>query len=211
MKRLLIIALLLVCSHASAISIQWSPLGAVAFEGEPVNISGSTIIEYKNAGVGGIDWNATGIGPRGGLGVQELWLFDDSAGGIPGTSEATTTFKEISNSVSFIMTGDHNDGFAQFFVDNIDVGTFDLYQTGNRNLIVTGLDSIAHSLRILQLGEHNLHSRKGDVAILGGAAFNIISEPTTLTLSEPTTLALFLIASLHFIGRFNKSNRSNRY
>ena len=128
--------------------------------------------------------------------MQELWLYADSAGNIPGTSEATTTFKKISNSVSFIMTGDHNDGFSQFFVDNIDVGTFDLYQTGNRNLIVTGLDSIAHSLKIVQLGEHNLLSRKGDVAILGGAAFNLISEPTTL--------ALFLIASLYFIGGFNK-------
>lgn len=207
MKRLLIVALLLIGSHASAISIQWTPLGAATFEGEPVNINGNPIIEYKNTGLGGIDWDAAGIGPRGGLGVQELWLLDDSAGNIPGTSEATTTFKKISNSVSFIMTGDHNDGFAQFFVDNIDVGTFDLYQTGNRNLIVTELDSIAHSLRIVQLGEHNLHSRKGDVAILGGAAFNTISEPTTIfeptTISEPATLALFLIASLYFIGRFN--------
>jgi len=203
MKRLLIVALLLISSHASAISIQWIPLGAASLEGEPVNINGNPIIEYKNAGVGGIDWDATGIGPRGGLGVQELWLFDDSAGNIPGTSEATTTFKEISNSVSFIMTGDHNDGFAQFFVDNIDVGTFDLYQIGNMNLIVTGLDSIAHTLRIVQLGEHNLNSRKGDVAILGGAAFNV--------LSEPTTLALFLMASLYYIGGFNIKNRSNRH
>lgn len=203
MKQLLIVALLLISSHASAISIQWTPLGATTLEGEPANINGNPIVEYKNAGLGGIDWNTTGIGPKGGLGVQELWLFDDSAGNIPGTSEATTTFNKISNSVSFIMTGDHNDGFAQFFVDNIDVGTFDLYQIGNMNLIVTGLDSIAHTLRIVQLGEHNLNSRKGDVAILGGAAFNV--------LSEPSTLALFLIASLYYIGGFNIKNRCNRH
>ena len=203
MKQLLIIALLLISSHASAFSIQWIPLGATNAEGNPSTIGGNPIIEYKNAGKDGIDWTATGDGKRGGMGVRELWLFDDSASGRLGTSAAKTSFSVASNSISFIMNGDHNDGWARFFVDDVDVGAFDLYETGLQNLVVTGLDFTAHSLEIVQLGRHNPNATKGDVAIIGGAAFNIISEPTTL--------ALFLIASLYFIGGFNNKNRPNKH
>ncbi len=58
------------------------------------------------------------------------------------------------------MNGDHNDGFARFFVDSIDIGTFDLHQRGLQNLAVTGLDAIAHTLTIVQLGLHNPHLQK---------------------------------------------------
>ena len=197
MIRILFLTVLLFSSPVSA-TIKWIPLGATTIEGNPGTIEERPIPEFRNAGLDGIDWITTGIGPRGGLGVEELWLFDDSAGGILGTSQAETTFSVISNSVSFLLAGDHNDGFAQFFVDGIDVGTFDLHQTGRRSLVVTGLDSIAHTLRIVQLGTHNPLSTKGDVAIIGGAAFNLISEPPIL--------GLLLIPVLYFFAHLRKKN-----
>ncbi len=204
MTRILVVTLLLISSHASALSTQWIPLGAATRQGNPIDINGNPVIEYRNAGRGGIDWDVTGAGPRGGLGVRELWLFDNSAAGIPGTSEATTQFSVISNSVGFIMAGDHNDGFAQFFVDNIDVGTYDMYRTGNRILVVTELDSMEHSLRIVQLGQHNPNSTKGDVAIFGGAAFNT----PIAAIPEVESYAMFLagLGLLGFVARYRKRN-----
>lgn len=195
MIRILLIALLLISSHASALSINWIPLVTTEKNGNPLNVEGNPVIEYRNAGKGGIDWTVTGDGPTGGRGIRELWLFDNSAAGIPGTSEATTAFSVVSNSVGFVMAGDHNDGFARFFVDNIDVGTYDMYQGGNRILVVTGLDSSAHSLRIVQLGLHNPHSTKGDVAIFGGAAFNAPLSP----IPEPE-IYVMLLAGLGLLG-----------
>jgi len=203
MTRILVVALLLISSHALALSTEWIPLGGAATrQGNPIEINGNPVIEYRNAGRGGIDWEVTGTGPTGGWFRQELWLLDDSAAGIPGTSEATTTFSVISNSVGFIMAGDHNDGFAQFFVDNIDVGTFDMYQTGDRILVVTELDSRAHSLRIVQLGQHNPNSTKGDVAIFGGAAFNTPAIP------ELETYAM-LLAGLGLLGLVARCRKQN--
>jgi len=183
----------------SAITIQWIPLGATNTEGNPSTIDGNPIIEYRNAGDGGIDWTATGGGKRGGMGVRELWLFDDSASGVIGTSTAETTFSVVSNSVSFIMNGDHNDGWARFFVDGIDVGAFDLYEKGLQNLVVSGLDSIVHTLTIKQLGRHNDKATKGDVTILGGAAFDVLETPTQIP--EPSILSLFFISFVYFFGR----------
>lgn len=195
MLRILVIALLLISSHASALSTKWIPLVTTEKNGNPVNVEGHAVLEYRNAGKGGIDWVVTGDGPTGGRGIRELWLFDDSAAGIPGTSQAATSFSVASNSVGFVMAGDHNDGFAQFFVDNIDVGTYDMYRGGNRILVVNGLDSSAHSLKIVQLGLHNPHSTKGDVAIFGGAAFNM---PVS-SIPEPETYAM-LLAGLVLLG-----------
>lgn len=189
MARLLVIVLFLISPNALAFSIEWLPLVTTEKNGNPLSIQGNPVLEYKNAGKGGIDWVVTGDGPTGGRGIRELWLFDDSAAGIPGTSQATTTFSVISNAVGFVMAGDHNDGFAQFFVDGIDVGTFDMYRSGNRILAVTGLDFMAHTLKIVQLGEHNPNSTKGDVAIFGGAAFNT----PIAAIPEPQTYAMLLV------------------
>lgn len=189
MVRILVMALLLISAQASALSITWVPLATAEKHGTLSDINGNSVLEYRNAGRGGLDWQVTGTGPTGGLGIRELWLFDNSAAGIPGTSEATTAFSVISNSVGFVMAGDHNDGFAQFFVDNIDVGTFDMYQTGDRVLMVSGLDLIAHSLRVVQLGQHNPSSTKGDVAIFGGAAFIL----PIATIPEPETYMMLLV------------------
>lgn len=195
MTRILVITLLLLSSNASAFSVEWIPLVTAERNGNPLNIDGNPVIEYRNAGKGGIDWTVTGDGPTGGRGIRELWLFDDSAAGIPGTSQAATSFSVASNSVGFVMAGDHNDGFAQFFVDGIDVGTYDMYRGGNRILVVTELDSIVHSLKIVQLGLHNPASTKGDVAIFGGAAFNMPISPVP----EPQVYAM-LVSGLIFLG-----------
>ena len=195
MTRILVITLLLLSSHASAFSVEWIPLGAAERNGNPWNIHGNPVIEYRNAGKGGIDWTVTSDGPTGGREIRELWLFDDSAAGIPGTSQAATSFSVASNSVGFVMAGDHNDGFTQFFVDGIDVGTYDMYRGGNRILVVTELDAVVHSLKIVQLGLHNPASTKGDVAIFGGAAFNIPISPVP----EPQVYAM-LLSGLIFLG-----------
>lgn len=195
MTRILVITLLLLSSNASAFSVEWIPLGAAERNGNPWNIHGNPVIEYRNAGKGGIDWTVTGDGPTGGREIRELWLFDDSAAGIPGTSQAATSFSVASNSVGFVMAGDHNDGFTQFFVDGIDVGTYDMHRGGNRILVVTELDSIVHSLKIVQLGLHNPASTKGDVAIFGGAAFNMPISPVP----EPQVYAM-LLSGLIFLG-----------
>jgi len=65
--------------------------------------------------------------------------------------------------------------------------------------VVEGLDPIAHSLKIVQLGLHNPHSTKGDVAIFGGAAFNMPVSPVP----EPETYAMLLagLVLLGFAGR----------
>lgn len=195
MAQLLAMVLLLISFQASALSIEWIPLEAPEENGNILSIDGNSVLDYNNAGRGGIEWQVSGIGPTGGLGLRELWLYDDSAAGIPGTSEATTLFSVISNSVGFVMAGDHNDGLAQFFVDDIDVGTYDLFQTGHQILVVSGLAPIAHSLRIVQLGQHNPNSAKGDVAIIGGAAFNV----PIAAIPEPETY-LMLLVGLGLIG-----------
>lgn len=195
MARILAIALLLISFQASALSIEWIPLETAERNGIIQSINGNSVLDYNNAGRGGIDWEVSGLGPKGGWGSRELWLLDDSAAGIPGTSVATTVFSVMSNSVGFVMTGDHNDGFAQFFVDDIDVGTYDFFKSGDRVLVVTGLDVIAHSMRIVQLGLHNPDSAKGDVAIIGGAAFNV----PVAAIPEPETYLMLLIG-LGLIG-----------
>ncbi len=196
-----LLLLLLASTSVSALSMQWTALPATSTkQGNPGSILNNPVFEFKNAGKGGLDWIATGKGPRGGSGKQELWLFDNSKAGIPGTSEAATTFSVTSNSVAFIMNGDHNDGYAQFFVDDVSVGIFDLYHRGRSILAVTGLDLIIHSLKIVQLGYHNPASTKADVAIFGGAAFNEKGNVTEIT--EPPVATLFLMGFLYFWGRW---------
>ena len=202
MAQLLGIALLLISFQVSALAIEWIPLETPENNGNISSIDGNPVLDYNNAGRGGIDWQVSGIGPTGGLGLRELWLYDDSAAGIPGTSVATTLFSVISNSVGFVMAGDHNDGLAQLCVEDINVGTYELFQTGHRVLVVSGLTSIAHSLRIVQLGQHNPNSAKGDVAIIGGAAFNV----PIVAVPEPEAYLMVLVG-LGVIGLQIRSRR----
>lgn len=191
--------LLLTSTSASALSIQWLPLPETATQqGNPGTILGNPVLDFRNAGKNGIDWTATGIGPKGGYEHQELWLLDDSKGGIPGTSEAFTNFTIPGNSVAFILKGDHNDGYAQFFVDDKEIGIFDMFQRGRAVLAVTGLELIMHSIKVVQLGYHNPETYKADIAIMGGATFNMTKTPTKVI--EPPISVLFLTGLLYFIG-----------
>ncbi|MER2513795.1 MAG: PEP-CTERM sorting domain-containing protein [Nitrosomonas ureae] len=176
MIRILVITLLLISSHVSALTIDWIPPGTAKKSGDPLHINGNAVVEYKNVGYGGIESKTSGDGPgRGELGIRE-------------TSQITTTFPAASNRIGFVTARDHNDGFARFFVDDIDMGTYDRYQTGNRILMVTGPDSLVHSLRVMQLGPHNPNSTRGDAAIFGGVAFNTLAA----AIPEPETYAMLL-------------------
>jgi len=191
--------LLLTSTSVSALSIQWLSLPETAtLQGNPGTILGNPVLDFKNAGKNGIDWTIAGVGPTGGYGHQELWLLDDSKGGIPGTSKAFTNFTMVSNSVAFILKGDHNDGYAQFFVDDKEIGIFDMFQRGRAILAVTGLELIMHSIKVVQLGYHNPATYKADIAIMGGAAFDVARITSEIT--EPPISALFLTGILCVIG-----------
>jgi len=106
------------------------------------------------------------------------------------------------------MKGDHNDGYAQFFVDDTEVGVFDLYHLERAILAVTGLELVMHSLKVMQFGYHNPASTKADVAIFGGAAFNVVTSTTEII--EPPVWVLFLTGFLYFIGRRVPSSNDHR-
>lgn len=114
----------------------------------------------------------------------------------------------LSAIVAFIMKGDHNDGYAQFFVDDTEVGVFDLYHLERAILAVTGLELVMHSLKVMQFGYHNPASTKADVAIFGGAAFNVVTSTTEII--EPPVWVLFLTGFLYFIGRRVPSSNDHR-
>lgn len=230
MIKILMAGLLLFSSPLLAITTQWLPTGDMTPQGKPSSILDHSVIEYRNAGAviedgvvtSTFDWKVSGDGPIGGWNGEnregdteydlELWLLDDSAGGVPGTSQATTQFSVISNSVSFVMAGDHNDGFAQFFVDDIYLGKFDLFDKGHTSLVVTGLDAIKHSLKVVQLGEHVPEAKKGDIAIFGGAAFNIPVDPNSVV-SEPNIFGLLFAAMIALYGtrKFKYIQSKNPY
>jgi len=132
--RVLVITLLLISSHVSALTIDWIPLETAEKSGNPLHINGNAILEYKNAGHGGIESKTSG---------------DDSGR---------------------------------------DIGTYGMYQTGNRILLTAGSDSLVHSLRVVQFDPHNPNSVQGDAAIFGGVAFNTLAA----AIPEPETYAMLL-------------------
>jgi hypothetical protein len=54
-----------------------------------------------------------------------------------------------------MMTGDFNDGYADFLVDGINVGRFDLFNLGNQSLIVSDLTEGIHTIAVSQVGQKN--------------------------------------------------------
>lgn len=159
---------------AAAVSIQWVPESGDAL----TTVGGHPILEYNDTfydpttGSTG-DWTVGGTGSYSGSATQ-LWL-------LTGTGlNASTTFTVPSTGVSFMMDGDHNDGFADFFVDGSAVATnVDLYFLGWQSLVVTGLSLAPHTLQVVLLNIANPASLATHVAIFGGAA---IPEPGTIAL-----------------------------
>jgi len=119
--------------------------------------------QYKNAGTGGMDWTIFGTGAQGGDGVGQLWLFDSP-------NRAIVTFSEKSSAVAFLMSGDHNDGYAEFIVDGKSSGVFDLYELGKKTLVVSGLPFDYHTIQVVHLAKEHPKADGDHVAILGGAA-----------------------------------------
>jgi len=60
--RVLVITLLLISSHVSALTIDWIPLETAEKSGNPLHINGNAILKYKNAGHDGIESKISGDG-----------------------------------------------------------------------------------------------------------------------------------------------------
>ena len=118
--------------------------------------------QFKNAGRGGKDWILFGKGSNGGEGNNQLWLFDSP-------SRAIVNFTEKGTAVAFIMSGDHNDGFARFIVDGKSLVIADLFRLGNKTLVVSGLPFSYHTIQVVHFGKKNRGSSDDHVAIYGGA------------------------------------------
>lgn len=131
------------------------------------------VVQYKNAGTGGIDWRVFGSGAQGGDGDGQLWLFDSP-------NRAIVQFSKKSTAVAFLMSGDHNDGYAQFIVDEKAVGTFDLYKFGKKTLIVSGLPNDYHTIQVVHLEKANAKAEGDHVAIFGGAALSGVASENRL-------------------------------
>ncbi len=187
--RLVLGAGALVVSQSSiAVSIEW-----VHQSGDSLtSVGGYDILEYMNAGTGGIDWTLTELGSTGGNGTSQLWLTN-------APTSASVTFTVPSSAVSFMIHGDSNDGFAEFFVDYVLLGSFDLYNLGHQSLVVSDLAYSVHTLSVVQTGERNPSSSGDDVAIYGGAAISA-------SVPEPPVAALWLLGlfNLAWISRHKK-------
>ena len=133
-------------------------------------VAGYRVAEYRNAGVGGMDWRLAGTGRDGGNGPSQLWLLD-------APRQATVAFAEPSEAVAFMTAGDHNDGFATFLVDGVAVGTFDMYGRGERTLVVRGLSMEAHVVEVRMEGRKRTGSQAAHVALYGGAALVVEAPP----------------------------------
>ena len=103
------------------------------------------------------------------MGYNVLWLYGQDKGTFT-PMEAWTQFSQPSSVIAFVMDGDDNDGFAEFLVDGHSVGIFDLYNLGEKALVVDGLRSIAHKLEVKLTRRKNTCSKGLDAHIYGGLA-----------------------------------------
>ncbi len=132
---------------------------------ELLTVAGYTVVEYRNAGQGGLEWLVDGTGHTNGNGTSQLWL-------LTSPKQASTIFTAPSEAVAFMTAGDYNDGFATFLVDGVEVGTFDMYRRGEQTLVVEGLERVPHRLEVRATGLKALRSKAAHVALYGGAALS---------------------------------------
>ena len=105
--------------------------------------------------------------------TSKLWLL---------FGNAYTDLTTATDAVVFLMHGDSNDGYANFYVDNqLVYQNYDLYDDGASGeylaLIVSDLTFGLHSLKVERAGIKNPSSSGYDVAIIGGGALNASSVP----------------------------------
>ena len=110
-----------------------------------------------------MDWTIFGTGAQGGDGEAQLWLFDSP-------NRAIVTFSEKSTAMAFLMSGDHNDGFAEFIVDGKSFGVFDLFELGKKTLVVSSLPFDYHTIQVVHLAKEHPKADGDHIAIFGGAA-----------------------------------------
>ncbi|MES2208282.1 MAG: hypothetical protein V4525_15980 [Pseudomonadota bacterium] len=141
-----------------------------------VNIDGYKIIESKKAlfersetKISGkaTDWivsPASGdIKCTGGENAM-LWLMHDGL-------EASTRFEKPSSAVAFLIHGDHNDGFADFYVNNLHIGTIDMHESNYKALVINNLnEEKPHTLMVKVSGKQNKKSKGTHVHICAGFA-----------------------------------------
>lgn len=131
-------------------------------------VDGHTVVEYRNAGAGGIEWTLAGTGQAGGNSASQLWLYT-------APKRATVALSAATEAVAFMMAGDYNDGVATFLVDGVEIDTFDMFHRGERTIIVEGLPRAAHVLEAVAEGRKQARSMSTHIALYGGAALD--AEP----------------------------------
>lgn len=128
-------------------------------------VAGYTVVEYRNAGAGGLEWVVSGEGQAGGNGPSQLWLLEAPV-------QASVVFTAPSEAVAFMTAGDSNDGFATFLVDGVEIGTYNMYRRGEQTLVAEGLERVPHRLEIRADGRKVSRSQSAHVALYGGAALS---------------------------------------
>jgi hypothetical protein len=180
---------------ASAFSFSWVP--GISSE-PPTAIGGCSVLEYANAGnpydgSAGNQWAVSAYENIWGDGAWSMWMMNWD----PNTY-ASATLSTPSTDVAFAMEGDSNDGIAAFYVDGEFITSQDLYQLGEKSLIVSGLaGTTGHTLMVVQTGQQDLFSAGNHVHILGGAALG------TCVPDGGSTVGLLLlgVASLWRVSR----------
>lgn len=173
MKRILLAlgcVFLVIPNVTLAFLYQWIP-GA---QDNPVSVSGYNVIEYMNAGSpsgGNNQWHLSNPGSDSGNGLEMLWLMG-SAGNF-----ADVDLTKQSTAVAFMMHGNGNDGYADFYVDSTYICTRDMYISGYNTLIVYDLSLLAHELKVVQNGSKNPLSSANHLHVLGGGALESQSVP----------------------------------
>lgn len=169
MVRVAVTVVLASCASSFGLEYQW----VHESQDYPSTIGGLDVLEYRNAERGGGEWSIEGTGTTDGESGRHLYLMDPP-------NIAWTAFDVGSTAVSFMMYGDHNDGYAAFFVDGVEVCSQDMHNLGGWSLVVTSLPYASHTISVQQLGTQNPLSDGDDIAIDGGAA--VVPEPATLSL-----------------------------
>jgi hypothetical protein len=187
------------CTVAEAFNISWLGDSRDYSNGEIV--AGWKILDYKDAGPGGLDWSTIGSNyPFGGVRYPDVgpsssvrWICYSNDG-------AATTFRVKSTAVAFMLENDTNDGYADIYVDDkLIYGNYKMMnlikartdQEGNPywtgTLVISGLSDDYHTLKIIGTPGYN---GRHDTHVYGGAAVQSVPVPAAAWLLGSGLLGL---------------------